>query len=405
MVIFDMPEMSEPRDVTTILKEGAWHFKKGVRRDNMGDGQMGVAVYGDKRYYVLMMRMGGNPRPVPGGAFWFKPYDGNPYEGWMQTGQEPGTTPHHIQAIPGTAPASHHNIDTHFAFASPLTGIGNPLTGVKTWASGVKPGNRPNPQRGQYFSIQRSTNVVLSSMPEDWTQFLPKEELLFVPDHEIPFETPRLYGNREWWGGSAESAGVFDPWAGEAVAFVTSKTQEGPDWTGTRFRARIGRHVAPMANFDVDPQFVRDPHGEPVFDPTKHGGKLGEWGTHYTILQQSVAIWPDGGYHLVAHGKTPLKAWSTGKPKGGQMNKTDAFGHWWSDDRGRTWHPDSRNPLFDKAHFGIDETLNIANQMNSPHTWYDPWAKKLYFTCWINRTGEQNKLGTRLVLMEAEWRP
>jgi hypothetical protein len=115
----------------------------------------------------------------------------------------------------------------------------------------------------------------------------------------------------------------------------------------------------------------------------------------------SVTIFPDGGYHLVGVAKEPFEPWPTGKKKQGLMNATVAFGHWWSGDRGRTFTADKNNPLFNRAHFGINAELGIANQMNSPHTWIDPWANKLYFCNWVNRTGEQNKLGTRLVLMEA----
>lgn len=384
----DFPEFSAPRDVTTIHEGGAWHFKNGVRRDNQGDFTMGVVTIGDQRYYVLMIREGGNPKPIPGGAFWWKLYDGDPYTGWHQDSLEEGGTPHHVQALPHAAPLSRWNIDTH-AWAQ------NPLTQTMIWVHGVKPGTAPGPQT---FAIQWATSTTISSDPSAYTRHLAE---VLIPSN---WGHPVKLGNGKYWGGAAESSLAIDPQLAVAFLYWTDKTRENPDAFGVRHRSRVNRATISLANIDTDPQVTRGPV---VFDPVLHGadGDYGTenatslWGTANTILQQSVTILPDGTHHLVAHGKRPFKR-ADGTPAKGRSNRTDAFGHWWSP-HGIEWRSDTGNPLFNKAYFGIDETLGIANQMNSPHTWVDPWAKKFYFACSINRTGEQNKLGTRLVLMEA----
>ena len=388
VMMTDLPAMSKPRVVENATGGGTWHWLNGVVRDNFGDGQMGLVQVGDSWEYWLVCRMGTSP---VGGAFFRKPYDGNPYE-WGEISKDAT-----VKAIPGLTPYSHHNIDTH-VFAQ------NPETGVVTFVHGVKPGTRPAGATGMIKALQRATAVDPQSVtPSSFTRF--RQELFLQVDPRAPWEGPMFYaGRNEFWGGVCESSILIEPDDNTAVGFYVGEMVEGPDAFGQRGRWRIGRWVAPLLDFDTAPAVLRDPPPSAtsyVWDPRRDGGggDYGDtnataiWGTCNTVLQQHVSRAPDGSYHLVALGKQPSKLI-------GVENRSTAVGHWWSHDKGLTWQPDARNPILTAADLGIDLTLQLANRINSPWLMWDPRGK-VYLGVWCNRTGMQNQLGTRLVLCEA----
>jgi hypothetical protein len=386
-MMMDLPRLSDPRIVTTANGGGTWHFKNGKPRDNFGDGQMGIVEVGNHREYWLMMRMG---TPPPGGVFFRKKYDGNPYEWGPVSRRRP------VKALPGAPPHSHGNIDTH-VFAQ------NPLTGVTTFLHGVKPGwRKPSDGRGQTFAIQRATATDPPRGPAGFTRYF--DELLIAPHPDAPWEQPRHDQARDvWFGGSGESSLVMDPPV--AVVFWEAKTSEGPDAFGQRFRGRLGRAECDLETFDEKPVMVRTPPPGPrsyVFDPAddpryRKTDKGAVWGTAHVTLQAHVSINPlDGSYHMVALNSKPNKGT-------GEVNRRTGIGHWWSHDKGFTWRQDSRNPLIDWESMGWKH-IGIGHRLNSPWLMWDvdeDGKGVVYLGFWGNGTGAQNKLGTRLYLCEA----
>ena len=394
----DLPPLSEPRILETTFEDGLWHHRFGEPRDNTGDGQLRIVIEGDAPVWILMMRMG---TPPPGGAFWRK--EGaldNPYEGWTGNQQQPP-----IKGLPGIPPHSHGNIDTHHNFQDPHTFEMN-------WFSGVKPGYRRqwaqlsgNPNwstaAGVVFSIERSTSMVLAAEPENYTRDSP--ELWLTPHPDAPWEHPVYYrSNNSYWGGVAEGAIDVDtfnlPYA-VGVGFYTSKTREDPDAFGQRHRSRIGRYAFFLEGPDaMKPVRLPAPGPESyVWDARRDGagGKYGStnesavWGTANGILQQHVFINPyDGRYHLLVWGKKP----NTGQ---GKVNRTVGLAHYWSENQGLNWIPDTGNPIFTKQSLGFED-IGVANQMNSPHGFIDTWNRKGYIFVWMNEIDRVNKVGTRL---------
>jgi len=359
IVVRDLPEFSPLREVTTVYEDGGWHFLNGVRRDNIGDFTMGIVLVGDRRFYVLMARMG---TPPPGGAFWWVPYDhpGAPYEGWRQGAESWGEVwEPPIKSLP--RPGS-QNIDTH-------SFVQNPLTQVLSWWHCVK-------QRG-VSHLERATSTAIDPAPAAYSRWF---EAMTSPDTQ-------------------EQSIVIDPWAATAYLFVVEKTTEAPDDVGVRFRSKVYRSeipLLPLAQFDLDPQLGPL---ELVFAPGKDG--QGGWGTANTVLQPGVCILPDRTYLMAALGKRPISIPGTNPPRPavGQMNRTTAVGLWRSSDRGATWIPEPGNPVFDREYLGL--TDGLGNQVNSPHPWLDPWKRIVYVAMQLNREGEVNQVGSRIVMCEA----
>jgi len=387
----DFPPLSPAREVRTVFEDGLWHHRRGVPRDNTGDGQVGTVVDGDTVRWTLMMRTG---TPPPGGAFWTKSYadDNTPYEGWTGNQQEPPT-----KGLPGLPPLSHHNIDTHHW-------VQNPYTGVVTWLQGVKPGARRPGAAGLVFAIQRATSSTFAAEPENYTRY--PNELFLEPHPDAPWEQPVYYkGTNTYWGGVAEGAIFYDPFLDVVAGFYTAKTREAPDWTGQRHRSRIGRYACFMEDFDTAPVPHRLPAPGPesyVFDPVRDGagGAYGDtdetavWGTGHGILQMHVFIIPyDGYYHLVCKGRKP----NTGQ---GKVNHSVGFAHYWSPNQGLDWYPDSGNPLVNLEILGWPVVEGVANRLNSPHGYINPWTRTGYLFFWGNPQGRTNKVGTRLWCME-----
>lgn len=402
----DLPDLSAPRIVTTIFEDGLWHHKPaGTPRDNMGDGRVTVIVDGDVRRWALVARMGTSP---VGGAFWTKPYfeDTNPYENWGGN-----TQTQENKSLPGLAPYSHGNIDTyHGGFQRD--------NGDAEWFSGVKPGWRkewakltgnPNWQNaaGIVFSIQRSTQHTFTSDPSNFTRY--PNELWLTPHPDAPWEHPRYYkATNSYWGGVAEGSVVKDTFnfpIAVGVGFHTAKTREAPDPFGQRHRSRIGRYA-----FYLDGPNAMQPVRLPAPGPESYvfssmrdgaGGDYGDteedavWGTANTILQQHVFMNPyDGFYHLLCWGKEPSRF-------GGKTNDSVGLAHYWSPNQGLNWYADTNNPIFTRQSLGWPD-IGVANQMNSPHGYIDPWAKRGYIFMWGNETGRTNELGTRLYCFEFE---
>lgn len=400
----DLPPLSAAREVRTEFEDGLWHHKPaGTARDNTGDGTGFVILDGDARFWVLVMRMG---TPPPGGAFWTKPYfeDSDPYENWGGNTQVQNN-----KSLPGISPYSNINIDTWHGFQYP-TG------GDVEWFAGVKPGwlrewakltGNPDWENaaGVVFSIQRSTQHNFTSDPSSFTRY--PNELWLTPHIDAPWEHPIYYpGTNSYWGGVGEGAVLVDtynfPFA-VGVGFYTAKTREAPDAFGVRHRSRIGRYAFYLDGPDaMEPVRLPVPGPESyVFSSMRDGaaGDYGDsnasavWGTANTILQMSVFFNPyDGLYHLLCWGKKP-------NTKGGETNRSVGLAHYWSPNQGLHWVPDSENPLFTRATLGWPD-IGVANQMNSPHGYIDPWAKKGYVFFWGNPEGRTNKVGTRLWCME-----
>ena len=348
---------SSPRVVETIHRGGAWHFLNGERRDNFGDGFLGIVLIGDQRWYVAWMRMGG---PGVGGCFWFKKYDKNPYQGWSQ-GHPPGWNGVAVKAFPGGTQWA--NLDT-YCFAQ------NPLTQAMTQVFAAKPFGA-----GDRYTLTRATSTTVDPRAEAYD-----------------------------WGGSSltepntqECSLVIDPWVPCAYLFYVEKTTEAPDRYGIRFRSRVWRQRVDLRRFDSKFAFVGEP--KMVFSPDQ--GEDGAWGSAFTVLQPGIAILPNRVYIMAALGKVPI-AHPNGQTAVGQMNRTTAVGIWLSFDQGATWEEHPKNPVFSREFLGLFE--QHGNQINSPHFFVDPWLMRLYFASWINPVGECNKLGTRLVLCEADLR-
>lgn len=341
------------REIQSVYKDGGFHFIKGERRDNIGDFQIGVAVVDGVRYYVMMARMG---TPPPGGAFWWAPY-GDPYSGWTQ-GHPPGSAPSPIKSLP--MPKGAANIDTH-------AWVQNPLTGVFTWLHSVRDA------RTGLYHLERATSAKLRPNPGFYKRL------------------GTIGSDR-----SEECSIVIDPWFRVSFMFYVRKTSEAPDAFGVRFRSRVYRRAISMARgeFDTNPYVGKEIM---VFEPSQDGQGL--WGTANTILQPSVTILPDGSYLMVALGKTPIRTYN-GKPAVGRMNNTTAVGMWRSVDLGRTWKPVAGNPVLSRQFLGL--VPGFANQVNSPHAWYDPWKRKLYVSMQIHRGGTVNEVGSRLATCELQ---
>ena len=359
-----MTGWSEPREVRTIHEGGAWHFLNGERRDNFGDGFLGIVLIGDQRWYVAWMRMGG---PGVGGCFWFKKYDKNPYDGWSQ-GQPPGWTGAPIKSFPGGE--KWLNLDT-YCFAQ------NPATQVMTQVFAAKPRGI-----GDRYFLVRATSQTIDPRPEAYTW------------DGTPLTEPN----------TQECSLVIDPWIPCGYLFYVEKTTEAPDPYGIRFRSRVWRQRIDLRNFDTDPRFVGEP--EMVFSPDQDaqppdGDGRGPWGTAFTVLQPGVVILPNRVYMMAALGKEPI-VHPNGQTAVGQMNRTTSVGIWLSFDQGKTWQPHPRNPVFSREFLGLVE--QHGNQINSPHFFVDPWQMIVYFAAWVNPTGEVNMLGTRLVLSEMSLR-
>ena len=356
----ELPPFTEPREVRSVYKGGAWHFKDGVRKDNFGDGTIGIVLLGDRRYYVLMCRMG---TPPPGGSFWWVPYDepGAPYTGWRQGTESWGKVwEPPLKALP--KPLGSTNIDTHCFFQ-------NPLTQVISWAHAVA-----LPPNG-VSHIERATSNTIDPYPEAYRRFA-----------EV------LIGSEG--GKSQEQSWVVDPWAADTALFYVRKTTEAPDSVGVRFRSRVYMRRISILGVDTEPKFTGPE--KLVFAPDQDG--QGAWGTGNGVLQPGICILPDKSYLMAALGRTPIGL-PNGQPAVGQMNKTTAVGAWRSFDRGETWKPVAGNPLFSREVLGVVD--DYGNPLNSPHFWYDPWKRILYFAVWRNNEGEANMLGTRLLLCEA----
>lgn len=353
----ELPPFTAPREVRSVYQGGAFHFKEGVRKDNFGDGTMGIVLLGDRRFYVLMARFG---TPPPGGSFWWKPYDGDPYTGWRQGIESWGEVwEPPLKALP--KPLGSWNIDTHCFFQ-------NPLTQVITWAHSVA-----LPPNG-VSHIERATSNTIDPLPKAYTRFA-----------EV------LVGSQG--GKSQEQSWVVDPWAADTTLFYVRKTSEGPDSVGVRFRSRVWMRRVSIVGIDTEPRFLGPE--KLVFAPDQDG--QGAWGTGNGVLQPGICILPDKSYLMAALGRTPIGL-PNGQPAVGQMNKTTAVGAWRSFDRGETWKPVPGNPLFSREVLKVVD--GYGNPLNSPHFWFDPWQRKLYFAVWRNNEGEANKLGTRLLLCE-----
>ena len=403
----DLPPLSEPRIVTTVFEDGLWHHRNDQPRDNTGDGQVMLVLDGDVRRWVLYLRMG---TPPPGGCYWTKLYtteDPEPYEGWTGNRQQPP-----IKGMPGAAPYSHVNIDTHNGFQDPYTLYREIFHGVKPanlieWHEFRFPNSEtrpPNPG-GIMFGLQRSTQTAFGAEQSNFSLY--RSELWLQVHPDATWEHPAYYAhNNTYWGGVAESAHFVDninfPWA-IGVGFYSGKTREAPDAFGERLRVRIGRIAFWLEGPDAYKP-VRLPAAGPdsyVWDPVRDGagGLYGDtnetavWGTCNRILQQFVWMDPwTGHYHLICWQSLP-------STRQGIVNDTVGLAHYWSVDQGLHWIPDSNNPIFTRQSLGWDD-IGVANQMNSPHVCIDPWRRKGYLFFWGNQVGRVNKVGTRLYCME-----
>lgn len=382
--LLELPAFSAPRIVTTLNEGGKFNFK-----DNFGDGQIGIVIIGDQKYYMLICRMSMWPE-LHAGTIFLKLYDGNPYEGWNKSNLK-----NPVRSIPGFLHSpSEFNIDTH-VWAQ------NPLTLVVTTIHGTKPGVAL-PGTGVIFALQRATSATPGIAPSNWTMY--PQEILLSPHKLALWEQPgQKFG--KLWGGIAESSLVIDTFhqPPEALLFYVAKTTEGPDPFGQRVRHRLGRAVILLHLLDVNPKFIRDPAPGPnsyVFAPDETPGygstnKTAIWGTANTVLQPHVSINPrDGVMWMVAHGKKP-------NTRGGVTNRSDGLGLWHSLDRGKTWIAGKNNPIVTLATINGNPKLG-ANRLNSPHLLWDWVAMKVYLIFWGNPDGQQNQPGTNLYIMEAD---
>jgi hypothetical protein len=342
--------LSDLREMRTVYKGGAWHFKNNVRRDNIGDFTMGVALINGSMFYVLMARMGTLP---PAGSFWYAPYgDGSPFAGWRQSEEGFGEILQPpIKSLP--APSGAGNIDTH-AWTQ------DPRDWSFLWIHSVKDSS------GRYH-IERATSKTIDAKPAAYTRY--SEDLVPAPAEECSI--------------------VLDPWTQELVVFFVKKTTEEPDPYGMRFRARVYR-----ASCYVD-DFPHLGHAELVYSPDQDG--QGEWGTAHTVQQPGFCVLPDRRYLMTHLGKKPFVR-HDGKPAVGRMNLTAAVGAMISEDMGRTWKRIGNGPALTREFLVIDGSS--GNQLNSPHPWYDPVTRRLYIALALNRTSETNQVGTRLMACE-----
>jgi len=349
--------LSDLREMRTVYKGGAWHFKNGVRRDNIGDFTLGVVVVGDVRYWILMARMGTYP---PAGSLWWTPYDVGPYEGWTQ-GMPPGTI-HEPPTKTLVLPVGAINIDTH-------CWVQNPLYPQRiTFVHAVRDA------RTGLYHLERATADRVSPNPADYTRY----------------HAPITMGE--------ECSLVIDPYALTGVLFYVKKSQEPRDAYGMTFRARLYRRTVDLLGFDTE--FRVGPE-ELVHEPSEP--EQGAWGTANGIMQPGICILPGGRYLMTRLGRTPFRQ-VNGDPAMGRMNATTAVGLWISDDQGRTWKPIEGNPVLSREWFGLVD--GFANQINSPHPLVDPFANEgrgqVYFACQLHCEGEVNQPGSRLVLAELE---
>lgn len=347
--------MMDLKEIRTVYKDGAWHFKNNVRRDNIGDFTVGVAVFGDRRFYVLMARMG---TPPPGGALWWSPYDGDPWSGWTQ-GAPPGSMPQPpIKGLPG--PEGSINIDTH-------CWVQNPGTQVITWVHAVRDG------RTRRYHTERATSKRLDPNPSAYTRY------------NYPIS------------GDGENSIVIDPYEHIAVLFSVRKTTEEPDEFGMRFRSRLYRREVELEDFDTE--FTVGPD-EMVFEPSQDGQTEGAWGQGNGVMQPGICILPGGRYLCARLGRAPFKL-ASGRPAKGQMNKTTAVGLLTSYDQGQSWKVGEGAPELSREFLGLNE---VGNPVNSPHPWFDPFANggrgQLYFAAQIGGPRGCNKPGSRLMMTE-----
>lgn len=381
-----LPPLSAPVVVTNETGGRTWHWRNGEPKETWGDGDMGIVLIGDELFYLLVARTG---TPPVSGAIWLMPYNGDPYH-WPEIPTEPP------KGLPGLPPRSITNIDTH-AFAQ------NPISRVITFIHSSRPGFlAAQPNGSDTYAVQRATSKSPSGNPADFRRF--PETLIVAPNFDVPWLSPWKNPQREeWFGGPQEASIVIDPPL--ALIFAEHKTIEGPDDFGQRFRGRIGRWVCPLDELDENPVFKLDPP-TPVWEPTSHpnygtSNATAVWGTANITPRLHVVVLPDGSYHGFFLGGRPAKR-RDGTPANGITNRSVGFGHIWSHDKGKKWHwDDAQNPFIDWDSLGWSD-IGIANRLNSPFAFVDRLKNVLYVGFWGNPDGEQNKLGTRLYLCEAQ---
>jgi len=390
-MVLELPTLTDPVPMTTLKAGGGWS-----PNDSFGDYTFGEVTIDAVDYYLLIWHF-------QGGVVNRKVKDGNPYSGW------PAHPTPIVQSIPRADGPSSINADTWTFVQNPITGIVTAFTAVKDGVRVLLPGTS-----GSINSIQRATSATATSEPGAWSR--DPDEILLSPHASAPWEGPTIVSPTSYEDGTLEESVLYDPELQAFVMFYSGIHFNDPEdaWGETR-RDRIGRAVAPLANFDTAPVFTRDPAPSStsyVFDPRTHGGiggaytvppgvgspGMGTPGTAYVPLQSHVSIDWDGVYHMVMLGATPSLSQ-------GAQNQSWAVYHYYSTDKGFTWTADSLNPIVTRARFSAYFTTETpgftANYFNSPHLYWDFANRKVYLSLAAGPTVYQP--GTKPYLMEAQF--